>query len=387
MNIKSLLLGSAAALVAVSGARAADAVVIAEPEPVEYVRVCDAYGAGYFYIPGTETCLKIGGLVRYQIGADSTDNAFGDNGWRKLARAELKINAKSETELGTLGAYIRLRANSNSGFANPYAELTPVYDSVTGDITGVIRTPYGSASGNAFIQDAIISLGGLEMGVSDTLFDDELPNFENEFTGGDRIHFMRYTFTGGNGFSATLALEEADYDYDFVPNVVGKLAINQGWGYVNFYGAYDASWEEGAFKAVAGINVTDAVELGLIATYETGHSFYSLQNDTALFGSAFAGYEWSAGASVKFKATDKLAFTVGGQYYGDAHEFTVDVLDPAGVPVAVASFGGGDDWTIGAVVDYKIVEGFDTKLSVNYSDGDNYDEGVTHGFLRFERNF
>ena len=47
MNIKSLLLGSAAALVAVTGARAADAVVVAEPEPVEYVKVCDAYGAGF----------------------------------------------------------------------------------------------------------------------------------------------------------------------------------------------------------------------------------------------------------------------------------------------------------------------------------------------------
>jgi Porin subfamily len=52
MNIKSLLLGSAAALVAVSGARAADAVVIAEPEPVEYVRVCDVYGTSYYYTNG-----------------------------------------------------------------------------------------------------------------------------------------------------------------------------------------------------------------------------------------------------------------------------------------------------------------------------------------------
>ncbi|WP_244505397.1 porin, partial [Rhizobium sp. LCM 4573] len=49
MNIKSLLLGSAAALAAVSGAQAADAIVAAEPEPMEYVRVCDAFGAGYFY--------------------------------------------------------------------------------------------------------------------------------------------------------------------------------------------------------------------------------------------------------------------------------------------------------------------------------------------------
>ncbi len=66
MNIKSLLLGSAAALAAVSGAQAADAVVAAEPEPMEYVRVCDAYGTGFFYILGTETCLKIGGHLPFR---------------------------------------------------------------------------------------------------------------------------------------------------------------------------------------------------------------------------------------------------------------------------------------------------------------------------------
>jgi Porin subfamily len=35
-------------------------------EPVDYVRVCDTYGTGFFYIPGTETCLKISGRVGYQ---------------------------------------------------------------------------------------------------------------------------------------------------------------------------------------------------------------------------------------------------------------------------------------------------------------------------------
>src|SRR5690606_12691429 len=68
MKLKSLLLGSAAAFAA-SAAHSADALVIAESEPVEYVRVCDAYGAGFFYIPGTETCLRIGGEVRFQLGA------------------------------------------------------------------------------------------------------------------------------------------------------------------------------------------------------------------------------------------------------------------------------------------------------------------------------
>src|SRR6187200_3098258 len=71
MNIKSLLLGSAAAFVAVSSARAADAVVIAEPEPMEYVRICDTYGVGFYYIPGTETCLKLSGYIRYDIGIGS----------------------------------------------------------------------------------------------------------------------------------------------------------------------------------------------------------------------------------------------------------------------------------------------------------------------------
>ncbi|TGV63519.1 porin, partial [Mesorhizobium sp. M00.F.Ca.ET.149.01.1.1] len=77
MNIKSLLLGSAAALIAVSGARAADAVTVAEPEPAEYVKICDVYGSGYFYIPGTETCLRIGGYVRYDIGVGDVGSFDG----------------------------------------------------------------------------------------------------------------------------------------------------------------------------------------------------------------------------------------------------------------------------------------------------------------------
>ena len=83
MNIKSLLLGSAAALLAVSGARAADAVVVAEPEPMEYVRICDVYGTGFYYIPGTETCLKVGGLVRYEI------NCKQRRSWRADRRSML----------------------------------------------------------------------------------------------------------------------------------------------------------------------------------------------------------------------------------------------------------------------------------------------------------
>ena len=59
---KSILLGCTAAFVVVGGAHAADLPVKAKP--VEYVKICSAYGAGFFYVPGTDTCIKIGGWVR-----------------------------------------------------------------------------------------------------------------------------------------------------------------------------------------------------------------------------------------------------------------------------------------------------------------------------------
>src|SRR3978361_2203856 len=69
--VKSLLLGTAAGLVAMTGAQAADLPVKAKP--VEYVKICSLYGEGFFYIPGTDTCLKIGGWVR----AEAVTNAGG----------------------------------------------------------------------------------------------------------------------------------------------------------------------------------------------------------------------------------------------------------------------------------------------------------------------
>src|SRR5262245_12919820 len=120
MNIKGLLLGSAAALVAVSGARAADAVVVAEPEPMEYVRVCDTYGVGFYYIPGTETCLKVSGYVRYDIGIgfkgiedvidkqdflENYDYSNDNDTYYKRARFQLRLDSRTETELGTLRTY------------------------------------------------------------------------------------------------------------------------------------------------------------------------------------------------------------------------------------------------------------------------------------------
>src|ERR1700738_1258183 len=75
--VKSLILGSAAGLVAMSGAQAADLPVKAKA--VEYVKICSLYGAGFFYIPGSDTCIKLGGYLR----VDTTINGsnHGQPAW------------------------------------------------------------------------------------------------------------------------------------------------------------------------------------------------------------------------------------------------------------------------------------------------------------------
>src|SRR3954469_16080035 len=60
-TVRSLLLGSAAGFVAVAGAQAADMPVKAKP--VEYVKICTLYGAGFYYLPGTDICVKHGAYV------------------------------------------------------------------------------------------------------------------------------------------------------------------------------------------------------------------------------------------------------------------------------------------------------------------------------------
>src|SRR5262245_46504593 len=145
MNIKSLLLGSAAALVAVSGARAADAVVVAEPEPMEYVRVCDVYGSGFYYMPGTETCLKISGYVRVDVRGGELfeqhtldhDDPLGfpanhDNTYSNRARFQLRADARSETELGTLRAYAAVNFNYQAVGSGVFVDNADVFS--TGDI-------------------------------------------------------------------------------------------------------------------------------------------------------------------------------------------------------------------------------------------------------------
>ncbi|WP_434721841.1 porin [Mesorhizobium sp. RIZ17] len=386
MNIKSLLLGSAAALIAVSGARAADAVTVAEPEPAEYVKICDVYGAGYFYIPGTETCLRIGGYVRYDIGlgdvgsfdgARSVDVLNGkDQGtWKKNARFTLKTWTGQETELGTLKTYTETRFNFGNGRGRS--------DGVT--------TQNPAHNSGVSLNFAWIQLGGLRVGKDESAFDTFIGYAGNVIQdtlvpyGDFDTNVVQYYFDAGNGFSAVVSLEEGSGDLasngfytgtidSYVPHVVGGVKYTQGWGDIIGVVAYDSNYEEWAGKVRADFNVTS--ELSLFGMFGYGTDNHSLDVDFGRnFYKQWAGH-WAFWAGGTYKFNEKTAFNL--QVSGDQDK-------NYGVAANVA-YTAVPGFTVTAEVDYDHFGHFDDGTAFGNWTGANKKNSVG-GILRFQRDF
>jgi len=121
---KSLLLGSAAGLVAIAGASAAD-LPSKKAAPATYVKICDAYGAGFYTIPGSDTCVKVGGYVRVDYdyrperknsvtattntaGTDNTTSGFYNRG-------TVQLDARTATSMGVARTFLALRMETGAG--------------------------------------------------------------------------------------------------------------------------------------------------------------------------------------------------------------------------------------------------------------------------------
>jgi hypothetical protein len=191
--VKSILLGSAAGLAAVAGAQAADLPVM-KAAPVEYVRVCTTYGAGFFYVPGTDSCMRISGRVRfdglYAEPATRFDDAIGTR-----VRGRLNVDHRTATAYGLLRTYIRYEITRDTG--SPFLGFGG---------TGLIAT-------DPQIQQGFIQFGGLTAGRVVSFFDNpDLPTAHMgtlRFSDAPDVNLLAYTFSFGGGFSATLSLEDA----------------------------------------------------------------------------------------------------------------------------------------------------------------------------------
>ncbi len=259
MKLKTLLLGSAAAMIAVSGARAADAVV-AEPEPVEYVRVCDMYGAGFFYIPGTETCLSINGYAR--VGYYYLDQDVGPELGRFEYRARLNFDARNETDYGTLRSQIRIQGDGNEG------------DAV------------------AVIDRLLISLGGFRLGYSDSWqttfhgYGNYIERRDGDY-GYDQAIFLDYTYSA-NGFSAAIGVQDTDFvggaaNRNIDP-YVGLGYTGSSWSLAASF-LYDTQNEEGQWKVSGTVAPIEEIELKAWYRGQTGANRYSTDGlDTDSWG-------------------------------------------------------------------------------------------------------
>ena len=212
--LKSALLGSAAALAAVTGAQAAD-LPVKKAVPIEYVRVCSAYGAGFFYIPGTDTCLRLSGRARFEYGFQAPlargGSGNGDySGYRGLAR--INVDARTQTGYGTLRAFLRIEAASRTGVPTFHSGTqTRIGNafSATG-VDGFGRVQQFINTDKAFVQFA-----GFTAGRASSFFDFYAHDFEMvAATSGSDIgstNLAAYTATLGNGFSATISMEDPSF--------------------------------------------------------------------------------------------------------------------------------------------------------------------------------
>ncbi|WP_061026973.1 porin [Bradyrhizobium sp. CCH5-F6] len=264
MALKSLLLGSAAGLIAVGGAQAADLPVKAKA--VEYVKICSLYGAGFYYIPGTDTCIKLGGYLRAEVALNTnsvyTGNYSGvagahnalSNYYTMRAREDLNIDTRTATEYGVVRTFFDATFSWTSGGYS--GSGTTAYDSNNPAGTGS-----GQVAGGALgVYYAFIQFAGFTMGKAVSQFSAPWTNYPgNNFDGlvgggGTVTGVNQFTYTAdfGQGITASFSAQDQVAYYQAginnlgapggfgygtsniggsrSPDLVAMLRVDQAWG-------------------------------------------------------------------------------------------------------------------------------------------------------------
>ncbi|CAO4153303.1 porin [Methylorubrum aminovorans] len=212
--VKSLLLGSAAGLTIVGGAQAAD-LPVKKAAPIEYVRVCTAYGAGFFYIPGTDTCLRISGRARAEYGYIGSDNrrvtGGGDlSGFVGLAR--FAFDTRTQTGYGTLRAFLRVDMASRTG----HTKLSSGTNLRGGyAFSGTGQDAFGRIQNFVNVDKAFIQFAGLTAGRASSFYDFYAADYEiiGSSLGSNMpsTNLLAYTQKFGDGWTATISMEDPNY--------------------------------------------------------------------------------------------------------------------------------------------------------------------------------
>ncbi|OCC04676.1 hypothetical protein BA190_13395 [Labrys sp. WJW] len=353
MTMKSVLLGAAAGIAAIGAAQAAD-LPMTKGEAVEYVKVCSAFGEGFFYIPGTDTCLKIGGEIRAKYYAfGGTGFSRNDNRSAFDTQARVWFDARTETEWGLLRSYFQINADSNR----------------------LVGRGGGNGTRNDFtIDKAFIQFGGLTAGYAHSFFgfyDNEYGDTleGNYYAEVSTVNLLAYTAQFGGGFSATLSIEDGR-DHRVVNNTFDNF-VDQGGQQVPDVVAqlrWDQSW-------------------GSLAVQAAGHQFRSAQlfddagNPVASPRKNKFGYAVGATGLIKIPAIDGW-FVVEGQYADSALEYlganNTFIAQSDYFTNAAGRIDGGKGWSITGELGGHITPQLQAVLVGSYIDT-SYDRLNTTG--------
>jgi hypothetical protein len=270
--VKSLMLGSAAGLIAMSGAQAADLPVKAKA--VEYVRICSLYGAGFWYIPGTDTCIKIGGYLRVDTtfnggiyggpfwnGGGGTGDRFTDR-MNSRSRMALTVDTRTATEYGVVRTFAQGDFQFNNfGTSNPTV-IGAAPTALSGLNSSLLS---GVGGGYVAVEYVFIQFAGFTFGKSSSAYATPWNGYPGNNTsfliGGEDsvtgVNNIQYTAQFGNGVSASIGLDDPTqfnrtplvnlsvplgsplvsgfaganaYGGWVLPDLVGNVRVDQAWG-------------------------------------------------------------------------------------------------------------------------------------------------------------
>ncbi|MCP1927765.1 hypothetical protein M2192_005872 [Bradyrhizobium elkanii USDA 61] len=238
--IKQVVLTSAAGFIALSGAQAADLPVKAKA--IEYVKVCSPYGAGFYYIPGTDTCVRLGGYLRFDTtlvpsnvtGVGGASNRLS-NYYTMRAREALDIDTRTATEYGVVRTFFEgLLQWTTGSYSGTGTGLSGGGTTYSGD---------GVAGGYLQVYLAFIQFAGFTFGQTQSQFNTpwtEYPanNFELPGSGGgDAVNQFTYTADFGQGITASFSAQDQVVRYTTnIWNVSGATPAGLATG---AYGAND----------------------------------------------------------------------------------------------------------------------------------------------------
>ena len=245
--IKSILLGSAAGLVAVASAQAAD-LPTRKAAPVEYVRVCNVGGITGWTLPGSDTCVKISGyMTAHYIGGNLSNqynyasalptlgrrgalNPFapshlsqvlmvqgGDqavpvfNAASPASRSAITLPNQQNATFNRDSQGWNIRANLGFDFASntAYGPLIGHMD-FNSDLGSGLDSPRGSFT---YVNTGYVTWAGITAGKAQSFYSfvgggDNWNNFFSpDQKGFNEPILFAYTASFGGGFTATLAAQ------------------------------------------------------------------------------------------------------------------------------------------------------------------------------------